>query len=62
MAQLVHGKTGWIVDNEENAIHAGLRYLLEHPDVREQLRDNAGMERILDNGEKYEKFKEICGV
>lgn len=59
--QLVHGKTGWIVENEENAIHAGLRYLLDNPDVRERLRDNAGMERILDNGEKYRKFMELCG-
>lgn len=60
--QFVHGKTGWIVENEENAIHAGIRYLLENPDVRERLRDNAGMEKILENEEKYRKFMEICGV
>ena len=59
--QLVHGETGWIVDNDTDAIYEGLKHLLLHPEVRENLRSNEGMERICSNEEKYRKFMEICG-
>lgn len=58
--QLVHGETGWIVDNSEEAIYEGLKHLLLHPELREKLRSNAGMEQICGNEEKYRKFMEIC--
>lgn len=59
--QLVHGETGWIVDNDTDAIYEGLKHLLLHPEVRERLRSNEGMQRICSNEEKYRKFMEICG-
>ena len=58
--QLVHGETGWIVDNSENAIYEGLTHLLLHPELWENLCSNAGMEQICRNEEKYRKFMEIC--
>ena len=57
--QLRHGETGWIVENNEDAIYAGLRYLLENPHVTAGLKSNAGMERICSNEEKYQRFVQI---
>lgn len=54
--QLVHGETGWIVGNSEDAIYEGLKHLLLHPELRERLRSNTGMEQICGNEEKYRKF------
>lgn len=59
--QLIHGETGWIVENSEEGIYQGLKHLLLHPELREKLRDNAGMERICGNEEKYLEFMELCG-
>ena len=54
--QLIHGETGWIVENSEDALYEGLKYLLEHPELCENLRSNKGMGRILSNEEKYSEF------
>lgn len=54
--QMVHGKTGWIVENSEEAIYEGLKLLLTNPELREVLRCTEGMEHILDNGHKYDRF------
>lgn len=51
--QLVHGETGWIVKNSEDGIYEGLKHLIEHPELREKLRNNHGMEQICSNEEKY---------
>lgn len=59
--QLIHGKTGWIVDNDGDAIYEGMKHLLLHPELRKKLRSNEGMERVCSNEEKYRKFMEICG-
>jgi glycosyltransferase involved in cell wall biosynthesis len=58
--QLIHGITGWVVDNEENAICEGLKHLLCYPDLLEQLRSNVGMEQVCDNEEKYRAVMKIC--
>lgn len=57
--QLVHGKTGWIVENDENAIYEGLKYLLRNPSICESLRSNIGMEHICENKEKYCAFMRV---
>lgn len=58
--QLIHGETGWIVDNDENALYEGLKYLLDYPEVREKLQSDAWIERICGNEEKYRKVMELC--
>lgn len=57
--QLIHGKTGWIVENSEDGIYEGLKYLLQNPDVTENLRSSEGMSGICDNKVKYQAFIEI---
>lgn len=54
--QLTHGKTGWIVENSEDGIYDGLKYLLQNPDVTKNLRSSEGMSRISDNQIKYQEF------
>lgn len=58
--QLTHGKTGWIVANDETAIYEGLKYLLSNPKICEKLRSSEGMEQICDNREKYQAFLKVC--
>ena len=58
--QLTHGKTGWIVDNEQQAICDGLRYLLQNPEIRLSLKDSSGMDAICRNEEKYNQFFALC--
>ena len=58
--QLIHGETGWIVENSEEGIYQGLKYLLLHPALLEKLRANTGMERICDPEEKYQRFIALC--
>lgn len=58
--QLIHGKTGWIVENNEEGIYKGLKYLLSNPEVCENLRSSEGMEQICDNQEKYQAFLKVC--
>lgn len=57
--QLIHGKTGWIVDNDGEAIYTGLKHLLLHPELRECLRDAAGMEKVCQNDAKYRLFLDL---
>ncbi len=57
--QLVHGETGWIVENSEDGIYEGLKHLLDNPELIERLRSNKGMESILNNDIKFAEFEEI---
>ena len=54
--QMEHGKTGWIVENTEDGIYEGLKYLLENEQEVQKIRDNQGIERITDNDRKYKKI------
>ncbi len=58
--QLIHGQTGWIVDNDEEAICHGLRQLLSVPGLLDMLRSDEGMSAICHNEKKYEAFLSIC--
>lgn len=58
--QLIHGETGWIVENSAQGLYTGLKYLLDHPELREKLKNSAGVEKICDNEEKYREIMEIC--
>lgn len=60
--QMKHGKTGWIVENNADAIFKGLKYLLEHPEVRKQLRANDGIERICDSEKKFREIKKLIAL
>lgn len=51
--QLIHGETGWIVENSEDGIYEGVKHLLDHPELREKLRSSKGMEKVCSNEEKY---------
>lgn len=57
--QLIHGETGWIVENSEDGIYEGLRHLLDHPELREKLRSSEDMERICSNEEKYRAIMRV---
>ena len=57
--QLIHGETGWIVENSEDGIYEGLKQLLDTPALIEKLRSNKGMEKILDNNSKFDEFEVI---
>lgn len=59
--QLRHGETGWIVENGEDAIYEGLKYLLENPAITARLRSREGMDRICGNEEKYREFVQMLG-
>lgn len=58
--QIVHGETGWIVENNEVAIYEGLKYLLENPEMIKKLKCNTNIDEICSNDIKYEKIMEIC--
>ena len=60
--QLRHAETGWIVENNEDEIYRGLKFLLLHTKVREGLRSNAGMNLLCKNTEKYQAVLKICEV
>jgi len=57
--QMEHGKTGWIVENSEDGIYEGLKYLLEHPETLKSIRNNDGMSRIWDNEYKINQLLEL---
>jgi glycosyltransferase involved in cell wall biosynthesis len=57
--QMTHGETGWIVENSEEGLYSGLKYLLDNPTLIEKLRSNKGMENILDNDRKFAEFEVI---
>lgn len=60
--QLIHGKTGWIVDNDAESIYQGLGHLLQNAGQRQSLSDSTGMEQVCGNEKKYEEFLKLCGV
>ena len=55
--QMEHGKTGWIVENTEDGIYDGVKYLLEHPEVVKEIRADDGIEKICDSEYKYQQLK-----
>ena len=57
--QLRHGETGWIVDNNEDSIYEGLKYLLQNPQMCEKLRSSEGMDKVCSNEEKYNAVVEL---
>lgn len=59
--QIEHGKTGWIVENDEESIYEGLKYLLDHPEVIHKIKGNAGIETIVDNEYKYQQIVRVIG-
>lgn len=59
--QMIHGETGWIVENSEEAIYIGLKKLLGEPELRKKLRNNFGIQKIADNEEKYMEFMRYTG-
>ena len=56
--QLHHGETGWIVENNEDAIYEGLKRLLNYPQVKSGLRSKNGTQSVLSNDEKYQLLME----
>lgn len=58
--QMVHGETGWIVENTEQGIYDGLKYLLDHPEVIKVISSNDGIDEICNNDEKYNTIIKIC--
>lgn len=59
--QMTHGRSGWIVDDDEIAIYEGLKHLLLHPELRDRLRGLTEMEKVCRNDEKYLMFQQIIG-
>lgn len=59
--QLIHGETGWIVENSEEGIYEGLKFLLDNPKMRESLRDKSDIDRLCNNEEKYRRIMKIIG-
>lgn len=59
--QLIHGETGWIVNNDEDAIYEGLKYLFDNLEIVEKIRNNKGIETICENDYKYNYFLKIIG-
>lgn len=57
--QLIHGETGWIVENSEDGIYEGVKHLLDHPELREKLKSSEGMEKVCSNEEKYQMFAKL---
>lgn len=57
--QIEHGKTGWIVENNEEAIYQGLKYLLNNKSVVNTIRSNEGIEKICDPKIKMQKILRI---
>lgn len=58
--QMTHGETGWIVENDAQAICEGLRRMLSDPALREKLRSSAGMSAVCSNEEKYRQLMTLC--
>ncbi len=60
--QIVHGKTGYIVNNDEESIYSGLKALLSDPQLLHSLTADNGMENICDNEYKYDQFISVCNL
>ena len=57
--QLTHGINGWIVENDEEHILEGLRYLLTHKEVVQSLSNDIYPEEILDDKLKLQAFYKL---
>lgn len=57
--QLIHGQTGWITENSEDAIYQGLKHLLDNFTVRDNLRSDAGIAALIDSSVKYAAFMNL---
>lgn len=58
--QLTHGETGWIVDNDHEAIYKGLKHLLDDPVLCRSFSDRKGIEGICDPQIKLSQFIKVC--
>jgi glycosyltransferase involved in cell wall biosynthesis len=58
--QLTHGETGWIVENNQQAIYQGLKCLLKDPALCQSIRCQAGIGKICDAQVQYTHFIELC--
>lgn len=54
--QIENEKQGIIVENSEDGIYEGLKRLLDNPQMLFDLSRNNGIENVLDNEEKYNRF------
>ncbi|MBR6533535.1 MAG: glycosyltransferase [Clostridia bacterium] len=57
--QITHGKSGWIVENSQEEIYNGLKYLLSSPNILKKLSVNPEIEIICNNELKYNQFISI---
>lgn len=58
--QMIHGKTGWIVDNDEDAIFKGLKHLLYDTVIQARLKTDHSTGHVFNNEKKYQSFLDIC--
>ncbi len=52
LEQISHGRNGWIIDNDEAAIVAGMSHLISSPDLVRSLQNHDYPEEILDDHHK----------
>ncbi len=52
LEQISHGRNGWIIDNDEAAIVAGMSRLVSSPDLVRSLQNHDYPEEILDDQHK----------
>jgi len=57
--QMEHGKTGWIVENTEDGIYRGMKFLLDTKGITNKYRGNIDNLIILNSENKYRKLMEI---
>lgn len=57
--QLRHGETGWIVENSEEGIYSGMRYLMQNPNVCNYLRHEGNLFQMINNQIQYQKFIDL---
>lgn len=57
--QLEHGVNGWIVENEEEAILDGMRYMLTNPNVVQKMTNGIYPQEILDDTMKLQKIYDL---
>ena len=58
--QLRHGETGWIVENDKEAIYEGLKHLINNPSILLSLEANSGMDSTCNNN--YNAFIELISL
>ena len=57
--QIEHGKTGWIVSNDEDSIYEGLKLLLSDDKLRTELSNDDLPKVIMDDGYKIDILKSL---